>query len=102
MTRDSLSKDLAEYFKALAHPTRLQILELLREEEKCVCEIVPALLVEQSNISRHLSILRKEGILSAEKRGLNIIYACRNEDVYRLMDLGKKNLLAYWNEKRIT
>ncbi len=93
---------LADYFKALGHPTRLQIVELLREGEKCVCEIIPALQMEQSNISRHLAILKKEGILSSEKRGLKVIYACKNKDVYRMIDLSKAILSAYWNERRIT
>jgi len=52
---------LADFFKALAHPTRLQILELLRPGERCVCEIFPALEMEQSNVSRHLSVSLEKG-----------------------------------------
>ena len=47
----------ADILKALSQPTRLKILELLREGEKCICEIVPALNGEQSNISRHISLM---------------------------------------------
>jgi len=57
----------AEIFKALAHPTRVQILHLLKEGERCVCEIVPSLDLEQPNVSRHLYVLKKEGILSSRK-----------------------------------
>jgi DNA-binding transcriptional ArsR family regulator len=96
----TVSSHLADYFKALGHPTRLQIIELLREGEKCVCEIIPALQMEQSNISRHLAILKKEGVLSSEKRGLKVIYSCKNEDVYRMIDLSKTILGAYWEERR--
>jgi ArsR family transcriptional regulator len=64
----------SEIFKALAHPTRVQILQLLRNGEKCVCEIVPALKMEQPNVSRHLYVLKKEGILSCRKEGLKVIY----------------------------
>ena len=98
----SANKHLADYFKALGHPTRLKIVELLREGEKCVCEIIPALQLEQPNVSSHLAILRKEGILTAEKRGMNVIYACRNKDLYRLIDLSKTILSDYWDEKRIS
>ncbi len=50
----------ADILKALAQPTRLKILELLREGEKCICEIVPAINGEQSNISRHISLMQKK------------------------------------------
>lgn len=102
MSTDTLNKHLADYFKALGHPTRLKIIELLREGEKCVCEIVPVLELEQPNVSSHLAILRKEGILSAEKRGMNVIYTCKNKDLYRLIDLSKTILGDYWDEKRIS
>jgi len=54
----------AEYFKALSHPVRIKIVHYLREGEKCVCEIVPYLREEQSNVSRHLAALKRAGILS--------------------------------------
>lgn len=95
-----LKETQADFFKALGHPTRLQIIELLREGEKCVCEIVPALQLEQSNVSRHLAILKKEGILVSEKRGLKVIYSCRNADIFKLLDLSKKIFSLYWQEKR--
>ncbi len=50
----------ADILKALAQPTRLKILELLRDGEKCICEIVPAINGEQSNISRHISLDAEE------------------------------------------
>ncbi len=53
----------AAVLKALGQPTRLQILELLRGGERCVCEIFPAIHQEQANVSKHLSILRQAGIL---------------------------------------
>ena len=49
----------AEVLKVLAQPTRLKILELLRNGERCICEIVPAINGEQSNISEHISLMQK-------------------------------------------
>jgi ArsR family transcriptional regulator len=48
----------AEVLKVLAQPTRLKILELLRNGERCICEIVPAINGEQSNISKHISLMQ--------------------------------------------
>ena len=54
----------AEVLKAIAQPTRLRIIELLRDGEHCVCEIFPAIGHEQSNTSRHLQTMLKSGILN--------------------------------------
>ncbi len=89
----------SDIFKALAHPTRLRILDLLRNGEQCVCEIFPALDMEQSNISRHLSILRKEGILSMRKEGLNVYYRVDDPRVYEIIKLGSEILNSYWQTK---
>ncbi len=94
-----INETRADFFKALGHPTRLRIIEFLREGEKCVCEIVPALQQEQSNVSRHLAILKKEGILTSEKRGLKVIYSCKNKDIFKIIDLSKNVLSTYWNKK---
>jgi DNA-binding transcriptional ArsR family regulator len=52
----------AEVLKAIAQPTHLKIIELLRDGEHCVCEIFPAIVHEQSNISRHLQTMLKSGV----------------------------------------
>ena len=64
----------AEVLKALAHPLRLAIIQFLAEEEKCVCDIVEYTGTSQSNISRHLSIMKRAGILSDRKEGLSVYY----------------------------
>ena len=73
--------------KAIAHPTRIEILNLLRDGERCVCEIYPALDIEQPNVSRHLAVLKNEGILSSRKEGLKVIYRVSDERIYELLDL---------------
>ncbi|RJQ39330.1 MAG: ArsR family transcriptional regulator [Nitrospiraceae bacterium] len=64
----------AEIFKALSHPIRLKIVEYVSKEEKSVGEIVKYVEAEASGVSRHLALLKKAGILSDRKEGLNIYY----------------------------
>lgn len=64
----------AEVLKALAHPIRLAIVQHLAPGEKCVCEIVEHAGTTQSNISKHLSVLKKAGIIQDRKKGLSVYY----------------------------
>jgi ArsR family transcriptional regulator len=64
----------ANVLKALAHPIRLSIIQFLAEEERCVCDIVEYVGTSQSNISKHLSIMKHVGILSDRKEGLSVYY----------------------------
>ncbi len=89
----------SDFFKALSHPVRIKILQLLREGERCVCEIVPGPEIEQPNISRHLSILKKEGILTSRKEGLKVIYKINDPRVYELLDVCLNILKEHWENK---
>ena len=64
----------AEVFKALAHPIRLAAVNFLRDGEKCVCDIVEYVDSEASNVSRHMSVLKKAGVVSDRKQGLSVYY----------------------------
>jgi len=77
----------SEILKAIAQETRLSILELLRDGERCVCEIFPAINQEQSNVSRHLNMMQKAGILTRRKDGLRIFYAVKHPEVLAIIDL---------------
>lgn len=76
----------AEVLKALAQPTRLKILECLREGEKCICEIVPAINGEQSNISRHISLLQKSHLISTRKDGVRLMVRVRDSRLFEILD----------------
>ena len=76
----------AEILKALAQPTRLKILELIRNGEKCICEIVPALNGEQSNISRHISLMQKSNLVTARKDGVRVMVKVKDPKVYDILD----------------
>jgi len=64
----------AEVFKALGHPIRLGIVEFLGDGEKCVCEIVDEVGTGVSNVSKHLAVLKKAGVVEDRRDGLNMLY----------------------------
>ncbi len=76
----------ASAFNALAHPLRLKILEKLRSGPCCVCKIIPYVGGEQSNVSHHLAILRKSGIVQSDKRGLEVWYQVTDTRIYKVID----------------
>lgn len=67
----------AEIAKAIANPLRIAILDFLKKGEKCVCDIAEHIGSEQSNVSRHLSVMVKAGVLDFRKEGLKVIYRLR-------------------------
>ena len=64
----------AEIAKAIAHPLRTAIIDFLKEGEQCVCDIADYVGSERSNISRHLSVMVKAGVLEYRKEGLKVMY----------------------------
>lgn len=90
---------LAEYLKALSHPTRIKIVKYLKEGERCVCEIFPYLGEEQSNISRHLAALKRAGILSSRKEGVSVYYRVQDENVFKILDLVLSSVRKMAREK---
>lgn len=84
----------AEFLKAISHPTRIRILESLRDGEKCVCEFTNDLDLEQSNTSQHLAVLRRQDIVNCRKEGLKVMYWVNYPQVFRLLDIVKDLLYA--------
>jgi len=81
----------AEVLKALGQPTRLRIMEYLRDGERCVCEIFPAIGGQQSNVSRHLAVLKQAGLVSDRREGVSIYYRVLEPSLFKLLDdLGRK------------
>jgi DNA-binding transcriptional ArsR family regulator len=76
----------AEILKTLAQPTRLKILELLRNGEKCICEIVPAINGEQSNISRHISMMQKSHLVTTRKDGVRVMVNVKDPKIFEILD----------------
>jgi ArsR family transcriptional regulator len=64
----------ADIAKAIAHPLRIAIVDFLKDGEQCVCDIAEYIGSERSNVSRHLSVMVKAGLLDWRKEGLKVIY----------------------------
>ena len=87
-------KSQARILKALAHPTRLFIVDELARGERCVCELTDMIGVEMPTVSRHLSVLRNVGIVLDEKRGSQVFYQLRVPCVlnfFKCVDAVQKN-----------
>ena len=65
----------ARIIKALAHPTRLYIVDMLTDEEMCVCDMTEKIGADISTVSKHLSVLKSAGIVSDDKRGTQVYYS---------------------------
>lgn len=77
----------AAILKAIAHPTRVAILEILRRGEECVCRICPAVEGSQPNTSKHLATMKKAGILDSRQEGTMTFYWVVDTRVYEILDL---------------
>ena len=91
---------VSNVFKALAHPTRIQIVKLLKEGELCVCDILPNLDSEQSNTSQHLTVMKNQGIVESRKDGSKVIYAIKNQEVLEMIKLAEAMILRQIEETK--
>lgn len=78
---------VAERFKALAEPARLQLLKCLQQGELSVNELVEATGFGQANVSKHLQLLHAHGFVSRRKDGLFVYYALADRSVFKLCDI---------------
>jgi DNA-binding transcriptional ArsR family regulator len=78
---------VANYFQALSEPTRLRILNLLRQQEHNVGELAQACGYTAANMSRHLAMLMQQGFVKRENRGTNVYYQIADPTIYTLCDL---------------
>ncbi|HIE08923.1 MAG TPA: transcriptional regulator [Armatimonadetes bacterium] len=90
--RKELEERRAEFFAALACSTRIRILELLRDGEKCVTDIIPILRVKQSVVSRHLGVLRRVGAVEARREGTRVFYRLATPLVLQILNLADRML----------
>jgi ArsR family transcriptional regulator len=75
----------AEIIRAAAHPIRLAIIEYLAEGEQCVCDIVNYIGAQRSNVSRHLSVMLKAGIVENRKDGLKMMYSLKTPCIVKFL-----------------
>jgi ArsR family transcriptional regulator len=79
--------------KAISHPKRLEIIQLLRDQELCVNEILEMLGLPQANLSQHLKVLRNAGVVSTRKEGKQIYYELAHKNYIKASDLLREILI---------
>jgi ArsR family transcriptional regulator len=88
----------AELFKALGHPVRIRILELLRTGEMTVSELQAQLEIDPSSVSQQLAVLRNRQLVAGRKQGTSVYYSAVDPQVYELLDVARamfnRHLLA--------
>jgi DNA-binding transcriptional ArsR family regulator len=87
---DQLPALKAELFKALAHPDRVRILQLLRREHRTVTELQRELGLDQSSVSQQLSVLRARRIVDGHREGRVVLYSVREPEVFVLLDAARR------------
>lgn len=99
MESKELLTELGDFFKIFADPTRIRILELLAETDKCVSEISEILDVSQSAVSHQLKILRLHNVVSTEKNGQMVTYRLADDHIRIIIKYGLEHIKEEKNEK---
>ena len=86
-------EQIAELFKAFADPTRVQILSLLAQQERCVGDIAEAVALSQSAISHQLRILKQMHLIKFRREGKNILYSLADDHVRTILQMGLEHIL---------
>ena len=89
MPSQPLHRFKAEFFRALGHPARLRILELLRSSERSVSELQAELEIEASSVSQQLAVLRAKNIVDTRRAGTSVFYSVRDPQVIQLLDVAR-------------
>lgn len=92
---DSLHRFKAEVFQALAHPTRIAIVELLRDGPVSAGKLIEQLGIEQANASQHLSVLRAKQIVLNRKEGNQVLYSLRDPILSEVLDIMRRYFQAH-------
>ena len=92
-TSRPISEIKADLFRALAHPARVRILELLVASELSVREIQPLVGIEMSHLSQQLAVLRRAGLVVTRKEGSSVFYGIRDPELVRLLASAKQLLI---------
>ncbi len=100
--QDPLRNFKAEFFKALAHPARIKILEMLGTDELSVTQLQDQLGIESSSVSQHLSVLRHKNIVESRKAGTTVYYRVRDPEILELLDVARRIFTNHLIDNRST
>jgi DNA-binding transcriptional ArsR family regulator len=96
--QDALRRFKADIFQALAHPTRIAILELLRDGELSAGALIEKLALEQANVSQHLAVLRAKQLVSTRKSANQVFYSVRDPIIIQVLNLMRTYFHAHLKE----
>ncbi|BBZ41874.1 ArsR/SmtB family transcription factor [Mycobacterium conspicuum] len=96
---EPLYKVKAEFFKTLGHPARIRILELLVTGDKTVAELLPEVGLESSNLSQQLGVLRRAGVVDAQRDGNTMNYSIASSDIAELLGVARKVLTGVLSDR---
>jgi DNA-binding transcriptional ArsR family regulator len=89
-----VSEVKAELFKALGHPARIRVLEVLAEGERSVGDMQPLVGIESSHLSQQLAVLRRAGLVTTRKEGTSVVYGLAHPLLAELLAVAKQLLIA--------
>jgi DNA-binding transcriptional ArsR family regulator len=84
----------AEFFKTLGHPARIRVLEVLRDGERPVSEMLPEVGIEASHLSQQLGLMRRANLIQARKVGSNVYYSVGDPVLFELLEVAKRIITA--------
>lgn len=96
--QDVLRRFKADIFQALAHPTRIAVVESLRDGELTAGRLQELLQVEQANLSQHLAVLRARHVVVSRKAGNQVFYSVRDPVLNDVLELLKRYFYSHLNE----
>ncbi len=96
--QDTLRRFKADFFQALSHPTRIAIVEQLRDGELSAGTLIDRLAIEQANASQHLAVLRAKNILVSRKAGNQVFYSVRDPLIIEVLDVMRRYFQAHMSE----
>jgi DNA-binding transcriptional ArsR family regulator len=82
----------AEFFKTLGHPARIRVLEVLAEREHAVGDMLPEIGIEAANLSQHLAVLRRAGLVTTRKEGSSVFYSLTSPEIAELLRVARQIL----------
>lgn len=85
MADEIVNKLTADFLKSLAHPVRVKVLNMLEPGERCVCELIEEIEIEQSNLSQHLAVMKRQGLIESRKEGTKVIYRVSSPSVIEVL-----------------
>jgi DNA-binding transcriptional ArsR family regulator len=80
----------AEFFKVLGHPARIRVLEVLRDGERSVGDLVPEVGIESSHLSQQLGVMRRAKLVQARKVGSTVFYSVIDDTLFELLDVARR------------